>query len=1042
MPLNTPACEGCGIAQVSKVYVPIERSRQRSSSLIAYRFGAKSTTQLSCPIMIIVDRPDNMAMATHKPVSGGSWTGKAIAEFIATSGLGAENFVVTSLLHCTPQFDLNPESPVLTHCTEAHLIQELAHHKPRVVIAMGNMSCAALTGLWGGKKSKKRLDDLRGYAVPLNEDLKQRVRALGGETEWLASVEVIPTYSPTQLITDYQLFKEVQRRDLEFALNVAKGMVELDSTTDYRVGSAMDLFNLTEWLINNPTRPLSFDIETTESERAEEDKLDAVTKQTKILSIQFSVEPGTGWFFFWTPEIKQGFLDLLARTTNRLIGHYIWNFDLKVLWASEQIHIPILRTDDTLAMYWHYKPELIKSLGFVANQFGMTRAWKHTIDEQLVEYGCRDVDAALRIYNGLIPLMQAKRGEGLSLWEGYEKFVRGIRPILNAAELRGIPRNRMYMTELTELIQTRKAELEVQIQAAAPKEILPVKVYKTWPDNLKTVGDYVNNLWTETAKEIEETLAKAEGRKVLKKNMKVKASRPNARTKSIVGEDAIRPYEWESIGDEWQLVERARFSPNATEQLKRYLTYYGVAIPINLNGDETTGKIETEKQLERLKAVMGASKVSDLTALERESFEPRVTKDNLAECQAKARVVVDFIEAVFAYRKYNKAQSTYVDGEGWTPGADGRIHTTFTLSATATWQLSSLRPNVQNLTKGKDANDKIGTELGKALRQTLWAEPGHAIMEFDYSGCHILTMAELAGDRNYYRLGCVDAHSFLTSHMVRGTVERVPGNLQLYHKGASEEFAAWIAEIKAHLADIDLWPQLPDNELKAKLGWIKSRFKSLRDSQAKPAILGNQLGLGARKLYFLNDKSFNSIDEARELQALLRSLFPTIPVYQAAITTQAHRDGYLISRHGATRYFTNVKQYNPGTGQWSDGPSAKEVIAFYVQNGAFGIIREAMLKMEAQELMDKYEFINSVHDSLVFHPKIEDIEECYWNITRIMEQPSEHIVSPAFPDGLRLKVEASIGPTWRDIVEVGHRGDEILWPEWASKQLEARSAVL
>ena len=71
-------------------------------------------------------------------------------------------------------------------------------------------------------------------------------------------------------------------------------------------------------------------------------------------------------------------------------------------------------------------------------------------------------------------------------------------------------------------------------------------------------------------------------------------------------------------------------------------------------------------------------------------------------------------------------------------GEDGRLHTTFSQVTAATGRLSAQRPNLQNI--------PIRTPLGRELRATFVAAPGHRLLSVDYSQVELRILAHLSGE--------------------------------------------------------------------------------------------------------------------------------------------------------------------------------------------------------------------------------------------------------------------------------------------------------
>lgn len=108
--------------------------------------------------------------------------------------------------------------------------------------------------------------------------------------------------------------------------------------------------------------------------------------------------------------------------------------------------------------------------------------------------------------------------------------------------------------------------------------------------------------------------------------------------------------------------------------------------------------------------------------------------DVLEKLAPEHQIVADILE----YRQLSKLKSTYADGLVNFITDDGKIHTTFNQTITATGRLSSTDPNLQNI--------PIRIELGKLIRKVFLPEDGDLFVDSDYSQIELRVLAHISGD--------------------------------------------------------------------------------------------------------------------------------------------------------------------------------------------------------------------------------------------------------------------------------------------------------
>ena len=126
-------------------------------------------------------------------------------------------------------------------------------------------------------------------------------------------------------------------------------------------------------------------------------------------------------------------------------------------------------------------------------------------------------------------------------------------------------------------------------------------------------------------------------------------------------------------------------------------------------------------------------------------------------------IVSDILE----YRGLMKLKSTYAEGLSACIAADGRIHSTFNQTITATGRISSTEPNLQNI--------PMRMELGRRIRKVFVPKEGYLFMDADYSQIELRILAHMSEDAQLieaYRME-EDIHRITASKVFHTPFEEV-----------------------------------------------------------------------------------------------------------------------------------------------------------------------------------------------------------------------------------------------------------------------------
>jgi len=340
----------------------------------------------------------------------------------------------------------------------------------------------------------------------------------------------------------------------------------------------------------------------------------------------------------------------------------------------------------------------------------------------------------------------------------------------------------------------------------------------------------------------------------------------------------------------------------------------------------------------------------------------------------------ELLTKITEYRSVKKMIDN--DLKNWKPGEDGKVHAKLKFTAPS-GQLNATNPNILNCAKH--------TETGQLFRRIVEAPVGRCFIEFDKSAFHVAMMGFCAGDKSYIKFSQHNPHSIFTSW----TLEDYP--------------------------DIDLnWS---DDEIDLAVKELNSDIspkgrKWVRDNICKHTVLGNQLGLGPRKLQRMNRRNITSIKQAISLQEKLKERFPLVEQFKEYITKKADKETILINNFGFLQEFWDVLHptYDKRNSCWIEGHGSdyERAIAFLVQSNSFGMMKYEHWKLENKGLLERYCYCNNIHDSNIFMPEIGDRDRCIEDVYGVMSDFCSLLVNKATDEkGLRVGVEVSVGRNWQ-----------------------------
>lgn len=283
----------------------------------------------------------------------------------------------------------------------------------------------------------------------------------------------------------------------------------------------------------------------------------------------------------------------------------------------------------------------------------------------------------------------------------------------------------------------------------------------------------------------------------------------------------------------------------------------------------------------------------------------------------------EIVRLILDWREKSKIKSTYLDTLGPLRRGDGRVHTTYNQTITATGRLSSSDPNLQNI--------PTRSELGRTVKTAFSAGEGSVFLAVDYSQIELRLLAHLSGDE----------------HLVRA-----------FNEG--EDFHA---ETAARVFGVPVSEVTPD---------LRSRAKAVNFG----IVYGQQA-------YGLSQSLHISMADARDMIDRYYEAYPGVRTFLDNVVARAKQTGYAETMYGRRRHIPELKAKNPQL----RGFGERTAMNHPMQGTAADIIKIAMVRVSRRLEEEGFaaHMILQVHDELDFECPVDEVERLTTMVRDVME---------------------------------------------------------
>ncbi len=258
---------------------------------------------------------------------------------------------------------------------------------------------------------------------------------------------------------------------------------------------------------------------------------------------------------------------------------------------------------------------------------------------------------------------------------------------------------------------------------------------------------------------------------------------------------------------------------------------------------------------------------------------------------------------VLEHRMLAKLKGTYIDTLPLLVERDGRLHTTFDQTGTATGRLASNNPNLMNI--------PIRTDLGRRIRKAFVAEEGNRLLTADYSQIEMRVLAHVTGDQ--------------------GLIRALREGADIHRRTAAEIFGVTEAEVRPEQRDV-----------------------------AKMVNYAVAYGLSP---YGLSTRLDIPAKEAAQIIGRYFERYAGVKAWIDRVVEQAREKGYVTTLEGRRRFLPDLRSRNPNLRQAAE----RAAINMPIQGTAADIMKRAMIRVDQAltKAGSGARMLLQVHDELV-----------------------------------------------------------------------------